>query len=189
MKVLLIVFGSLFGLMVIAIVGVAIMLPILGKKLYAQSHDPVSRARTVAKIADFRVPPGYRIQSATDIGITQSATLVPDSRSGRGAMMIQLSAQHIPTTGADASLDAMGTGLGLTAKLVHCDLKRGEDDDVRSGRKTIALRTYGCGDGSDGMHVEIGLMSSKESTVQIIATSMNQPFDKSAIDALVASIR
>jgi hypothetical protein len=188
-KVLLIVFGSLFGLMIIAIIGVAIMLPILGKKLDAQSHDPATRARTVAKIADFRVPPGYRIQTATDMGITQSATIVPEVRSGHGAMMIQLSGQHVPTTSADASLDAMGTGLGLTAKFVHCDLKRGDDDDVRAGGKTIALRTYGCGDGSDGMHVEIGLMAAKASTVQIIATSMNEPFDKSAIDELVASIR
>ncbi len=175
--------------MVLAIIGVAIMLPILGKKLYAQSHDPATRARTIAKIADFRVPPGYRIQTATDMGISQSTTIVPAVRSGRGAMVIQLTGQHMPTTSADASLDAMGTGLSVTAKFVHCDLKRGDDDDVRSGGRTIALRTYGCGDGSDGMHVEVGLLPSKESTVQVMATSMNEPFDKAAIDALVASIR
>ncbi len=190
MKVLLIVLGSLLGLMVLAIIGIAIMVPIVGKRLAAQAHDPAARAQTVAKIADFRVPPGYRVQSATDIGFSQSATIVPQRDAGHGTMLIALSGQHTPTTNVDESLDAMSTGFGLTAKFVQCDLKRGEDDVVVSGGKTIALRSYGCDNGkSAAMHVEIGLIAAKASTVQLIATSMNEPFDKAAVDALVASIR
>ncbi len=189
MKVLLIVFGSLFGLMVLAVIGVAIMIPILGKKFEAQSHDPAARARTLAKIADFRVPTGYRVRSATDMGITQTATIVPAVRSGRGATIIQLSGQHISNANPEASLDAMSTGFGITAKFVHCDLKRGDDDDIHSDGKTIAMRVYGCADGSDAMHIEVGLIPAKASTVQMMVTAMNQPLDKSAVDALVASIR
>jgi hypothetical protein len=173
--------------MLLAIIGIAIMIPILGKKMLADSHDPATRAHTLAKIAEFQIPPGYRIESATDIGLSQSATIVPND-SGRGAMLIQLSGQHLPTTNADASLDAMSTGFGLTAKLMHCDLTRGNDDKVAAAGRTVTLRSYGCGS-NGAMHVEIGIVPAKASNVQIIATSMNAPFDKKALDSLVATIR
>jgi hypothetical protein len=189
MKVLLIVFGSLFGLMILAVIGIAIMLPILGKKLYAQSNDPATRARTLAKIADFRVPPGYRVFSAIDLGVQQSAILIPDARSRGTTMMIQLSGQHLATTNADQVLDTTSSTLGLTAKLMNCNLKRGADDQIHAGANTIALRTYACDDGSDAMHIELGQIRSKASTVQIVATAKHRTIDRPAIDELVSSIR
>ena len=186
MKVLLIVFGSLFGLMVIAIVGIAIMIPILGKKLIADSNNPVTRAHTLAKIADFRLPAGYTVSSVTDMGFSQAAT-ISSSAAGR-ATSIQLTAQHLPSADTEQSLDAMSTGFDLTAKLLRCDLKRGADDKVVSAHGTSTLRSFSCTN-SGAMHVEVGFVSAKASTVQVVATATGGPFDKAAVDALVSSIR
>lgn len=191
MKVLAIVLGSIAALVVLSLIALAILVPIAGKKMLANSNDPVKRRATLARIADFTVPPGFVILDALDLGVAQTATIVPQAGSGKYSMNVTLSSQHYPSTLPDrALLDQMSAALSLTEKIGGCNLEPAPDETIEVGGKSVTLRALSCARKDKvPLNVDVALVHAKASTVQIQARDVRTPDDRSALVALLRSMR
>jgi hypothetical protein len=188
MKVLAIVLGSIAGLVLIAIIAIALLAPIVAKKYFADANDPKKEHATAAKIADFTVPPGFGIINAIDFGITQSVTIAPLDRS-KYSLIVQLTAQHVTIDDTKTLLDRETTSVQLADKISGCDLKEQADDTIVVRGKPQALRTFTCARTGTPMRVELALIRAKASSVQLVATDVRTPVDHAALVAFVESIR
>ncbi len=184
-KVLWIVLGSFFGLILVAVIGIAILIPIVGKKFADQVRDPSAQRATAAKVAQFTVPRGYRILVATDLGISQSV-IIASRRRHHGSMVIQLSAQHIPSD-TKVQLDTLVSSQSMIAKFRGCDGQQKPDETIdRPGTSPAVLRVIGCGDAGD---YEIGVLETKASTVSLSASGVRAGREHDAFVKFVGSIR
>ncbi len=188
MKILLIVFGSIFGLMLIAVIGIAILVGVYGKKMVANATNPANERATAAKIADFTVPAGFHITTATDMGIAQTVLIGPIDRKS-DSMRLQLTGQHLPAGDPDKLVGNAESSLTFTEKLVQCDLKEQPDDTIAVAGETIRMRVLRCDRSPRPLTFEIGVVKAKASTVQITASGANTERDHAALVSFVKSIR
>lgn len=185
MKVVAIVFGSLFALLVVA--GLVVLA--LGSRMadtFAQTDDPVAMHRTAMKIATFAVPPGYRIASATDLGMQQTVTLVRERGEGHG---FTLQLQH-STLASDpnATAEGLNFALGLAARVVRCEPQTGIDRIALRDR-TLALRAISCVGGTRSLRIETGVFTEHARNLTIIASGLGGDFDRGALVSFLRSIR
>lgn len=186
MKVLLIVLGSLFVLALVAIVGLALLVPKMLSSAANNGRNPAYQKRTAAKIADFTVPPGYRIAQATDLGISQTLVIRSTDPASAG-FQIQLTGQTVPSNSSTA-FGAMKATLGMAAKFTHCDLQEDKDDVYEVRGKPVAFKTLACAHGTPSMHVEIGDFAGTAPNVQVVVTGVGS-FDRDAVRKLLGSVR
>jgi len=187
LRILLIVFGSLIGVCVIAFGALLFMLPRLMHNMVAASDNPAAMQRTASKIATFVVPAGYRIRSAMDLTVTQTATLAPIER-GK-AFQIQLQGMSIPAS--DSSQDqGASLGLKMTAGILHCELQPDREASYIVRGQVIKLHVMACNPkGGRGLKVEYGTFPGNAATARITATGFGGDFDDGALRALLRSVR
>ncbi len=184
-KIVLIVFGSLFALLVVAAAGVVV----LGSKMantIAQEQNPAAMSATAAKIAHFTVPRGYSIVAASDIGLQQTVTLAPD-RSDRRGFTLQLQTSRL---GDDpkATAEGMSIALGLAAKIVRCT-PHAQVDRIALHDRTIEFAALACEGGTRPLRIETGVFPRSPNAVTVIATGLGGAFDRDALVALLRSMR
>jgi hypothetical protein len=188
-KILLIVFGSLFGLLALGIIALVIAVAHYGPALVKDmTADPVAMKRTADKIATFDVPPGYRISSATDLRITQTVMIVP-AQGRRNAFNIQLQGTAVPSD-RNASVAGMKMGLGLMGRFTGCDLKDDGVDDVAVRGVPVKLAVFECTGRGMKVRVETGTFPGNAAQATIVATGyLDHGFDSNALHALLRSVR
>lgn len=184
MKVLAIVFGSLFVLLVIAGIGVAYAISRASAGI-ARDDDPAAMRRTAAKIATFDVPRGYRIATATDFGVQQSITLEGEGRRHLG-FMIQVQGTTLPSD-PKTNAASMRFALGLAARVMRCEPHE-TLDQIRAKGNVVDFEAMAC-DGTTSLRMETGSMRVGPHAVTIIATGRGGRFDRDALVALVRSMR
>ena len=184
MKVVAIVFGSLFVLLVIAGIGVAYALSRASMGI-TRNDDPAAKRATAAKIATFDVPRGYRIATATDFGLQQSVTLEREDRRHDG-FNIRLQGTTLPSD-PKTNAASMRFALGLAARVVRCEPHE-TTDEIRANGNVVVLESIAC-DGTTSLRMETGTMRIGTRTVTIIASGLSGAFDRDALVALVRSMR
>ena len=184
MKVVAIVFGSLFVLLVIAGIGVAYAISRTSAGI-ARLDDPAAMRATAAKIATFDVPRGYRIATATDFGVQQSVTL-ERADSARDGLRIQLQGTTLPSD-PKTNTASMRFALGLAARVMRCEPHENVDR-IRAKANVVAFAAMAC-DGTTSLRMETGAMRLGSRTVTIMATGRRGAFDRNALVALVRSLR
>lgn len=184
MKVLAIVFGSLFVLLVIAGIGVAYALSRASAGI-ARDDDPAAKRATAAKIATFDVPRGYRIATASDLGVEQTITLERDDRR-RDGFRIQVQGTTLPSD-PKTNATSMRFALGLAARVMRCE-PRESIDEIRAKDDVVAFAAMTC-DGTTSLRMETGSMQVGSHAVTIIATGSRGAFDRDALAELVRSMR
>ena len=184
MKVIAIVFGSLFVLLVITGIGVAYAISRASAGI-ARDDDPAAMRRTAAKIATFDVPRGYRIATATDFGVQQTITLEGEGRRHLG-FMIQVQGTTLPSD-PKTNAASMRFALGLAARVMRCE-PRETLDEIRAKGAVVEFEAMAC-DGTTSLRMETGSMPVGQHAVTIIATGRGGRFDRDALVALVRSMR
>ncbi len=184
-KIVLIVFGSLFALLVVA----AACIIVLGSKMantIVSEQNPQAMAATAAKVAHFTIPRGYRIVAASDFGLQQTVTLAPD-RSERRGFTLQLQSSRL---GSDpkSTAEGMSIALGLAAKIVRCT-PHSEIDRIALHDRTIELTALACDGGTRPLRIETGVIPRSPNAVTVVATGLDGAFDRDALVALLRSIR
>jgi len=187
-KILLIVFGSLFGLLALGIIALVIAVTHYGPALVkGMSADPAAMKRTADKIATFDIPRGYRIVQATDLKITQTVMISPIP--GRHSpFRIQLQGTAVPS-GSGASVEGMKMGMGLMGRLTGCDLKDDGFDDVAVRGVAVKLAVFRCTGSGLKMRVETGTFPGNAAQATITAIGVSGGFDSDALHALLRSVR
>jgi hypothetical protein len=186
LKIVLAIFGSLFALVIIALVAFALALPHIAKNLLASSQDPAAVKRTANKIATFTIPAGYKVLSAEDLSVTQLVTIVPSS--GPRGFQIQLRGAVVPSSGNTA--DAMKMGLGMMNLFVKCDLTEGGVDQVEVRGVQVKLRVMRCANPKFPMRIEIGDFPGNANQATITAMGLEgTDFDTKALHELLTSVR
>ncbi len=187
-KILLIVFGSLFGAFLIAIVALVVFVAHYGPEIAKNATDPVAAKRTAEKIATFDIPKGYHIGSAVDFKFSQVVSIVPNGRDSSG-FQIQLQAAMGPTR-ADSQLEGMKVGLGLVSNLIRCDLKDGGTDDIIVRGVNVKLSVLQCAGTGPHMRVETGTFPGNAPQATVSAMGIQgQGFDEKALHELLQSVR
>jgi hypothetical protein len=141
-------------------------------------------ARTAAKVARFTLPPGYRIRSAMDFGISQDVLITPIERR---AFRIKLD-----TTGPQAASGvAFGAaGIGFASKFVGaCELKPQADDHFVVRGETVAFKVLECATRSRQTRMEMGVVKGSTWNVEVIATGHGEDFDEDALRRLLSSFK
>jgi hypothetical protein len=183
-KIVLIVFGSLIVLVAAGVGAVVLAFSHVAGEAVANAHDPAAMARTAAKIAHFTLPPGYRIRSATDFGISQDVLILPTEPR---AFRIKLT-----TTGSQAASGlALGAaGVGFASKFVGaCELRPQSDDQFAVGGENVAFKVIACATPSGQTRMEMGVVKGSTWNVQVIATGYHGDFDEDALRRLLSSFK
>jgi hypothetical protein len=187
-KILLIVFGSLFGAFLLAIVALVVFVAHYGPEIAKSATDPVAAKRTAEKIATFDIPKGYHIGSAMDLKFSQLVSIVPNGQESNG-FQIQLQATMTPSR-PDAQLEGTKVGLGLVSNFIHCDLKEGGTDDIIVRGVTVKLNVLQCAGTGPHMRVETGNFPGNAPQATVSAMGIQgQGFDEKALRELLESVR
>jgi hypothetical protein len=189
LKILLIVFGSLFGLLGLGVIALVVALAHYGPTLVkSMTEDPAAMKRTAEKIATFDVPRGYRIFSATDLKITQTVMIMP-AQGRRDSFNIQLQGTAVPSD-RSTSVAGMKMGMGLMGRFTGCDFKDDGFDDVTVRGVEVKLAIFDCTGHGLKMRVETGTFPGNAAQATIIATGVSDGgFDSNALHALLRSVR
>jgi hypothetical protein len=184
-RIIFAIFGGLGALLVAGIVALIFALPHLAKNVVAA--DSKAQASVAAKIATFQIPPGYRILTATDLGISQNVTI---GREGarRGGFTIQLIGQKLPASSSDAEAGE-SIGLNLVTAFVKCDFKDLPDDVVKIRGKDVHFHVRACAGGAIPMRIESGTIVGNDPFTRVVAAGLNEDFDNEALHALLGSVR
>jgi len=183
-KIVLIVFGSLIVLVAAGVGAVVFAFSHVAGEAVANAQDPAAMARTAAKIAHFTLPPGYRIRSAIDFGISQDVLITPTERR---AFRIKLT-----TTGSYAASGlALGAAsVGFASKFAGgCELKPQGDDQFVVGGENVAFKVIACAAPSGQTRMEMGVVKGSTWNVQVIATGHRGDFDEDALRRLLSSFK
>lgn len=184
MKVVAIVFGSLFALLVIAGIGVAYAISRASAGI-ARADDPAAMRRTAAKIATFQIPPGYRLSTATDLGVQQTVTLAREDRR-RDGLTIQLQGSSLPSD-PKANAASMRFAIGLAARVMRCE-PHDSLDQIQANGNIVEFQVMEC-NGTTNLRMETGALQVGPHAVTIIATGGGKAYDRDALVALVRSMR
>ena len=188
LKIVAAIFGSLFALLVLAVVVIAIALPRFVKGMDAASRDPVAIQKTAEKVATFTVPPGYVIESASDLGMTQMVQIAPANREGH-SFTIQLRGSVVPSN-ADATVRGMKVAMGFMNSFVHCDLRETAPDEVVVRGVHVKLNVMQCNNAKFPMRIESGTFPGNANEATVTAMSVGgADFDTKALHALLTSVR
>lgn len=185
MKVVAIVFGSLFGLLVLA----ALAVVVLGSRVASTVAQPQSAAQTGATLAKFgkvTIPPGYRVSSATDLGFQQTVTIARDGPD-RSGFNIQLSRTAI-SGDPGSTTQSMSLGFGIAARMMHCEPRTGVDTVALPGA-SIDLRAMSCDGVQRHLRLETGALQRSSGTITVVAVGLAGDFDRPALVALLRSLR
>jgi hypothetical protein len=187
-KILLIVFGSLFGLFLITIVALVVFVAHYGPEIAKNAADPVAAKRTAEKIATFDIPKGYHIGSAMDLKFSQLVSIVPNGRDDSG-FQIQLQATMTPSR-PDSQLEGAKIGMRLVSNFVHCDLKDAGTDDIIVRGVDVKLNVLQCAGTGPHMRVETGDFPGNAPQATVSAMGIQgQGFDEKALRELLQSVR
>lgn len=184
-KFLVLVFGSLAGLIVVAIVGL-IALFALSISHRVSGSSAKSNAAAAAKIATFSLPPGYHYQLAMDMFFVNMVMIGSDEHRH---FTIELQGMSLkPGANDDGQLGAsmqQGLAAGCTSKTLA-----GHERLQTASGKTVSLDVLNCRNASGAANViELGQIPSKYPIATIMALGTPQDFDRAALDELVRSIR
>ena len=187
LKILLIVFGSLFALLVIAVVGLVVLVVHYGPDIAKNATDPVAGRRTADKIATFTMPKGYRVATATDFKFSQVVSIEPVDADS--SFRIQLQGTMVPS-GNDSQVAGMKMGMGIVSKFANCDLKDDGVDNVVVRGVHVKLNVMQCSGTGLHMRVETGVFpgNAAQATVTAMGVAGNG-FDVKALHALLESVR
>ncbi len=188
LKVVLIVMASVVAICFIAIFVLVISLPRIAKAIvHTGAEDPAAAKRVLAKIATLEVPRGFRIGTASDLGVTQIVTLVPVS--GDRGFQIQLQGSLAPTS-TDASIEGMKVGMKMMSGLTKCDLKDDGIDEVTVRGVRVKLRVVDCPGSKYPFRMETGLFPGNALQAQVTAIGVSgETFDTQALHDLLTSVR
>jgi len=192
-KIILIVVGSLVGIVVVAIVGFVVVASLGAFHNLGGATDPRKSAATAAQIVDFRVPAGYRLFSAVDLGFVKMAMVGPVERS-KSNFVMQLEGMSIPMTGqTDAEImrgmqQGMQQGMSVSTKCSSFQTT-GSDRIVTETGRTIVLTEMRCTDQGSGRIIEFGRIPAKVPIGVFLAQGYAGGFDHDAVRALLRSIR
>jgi hypothetical protein len=187
LKIVLAIFGSLFALVIIALVAFALALPHIAKNLLASSQDPAAVKRTSAKIATFTVPEGYEVRVAEDLGVTQLVTIVAKG-AGRNGFQMQLRGALVPSNASTA--DGVKLGMGMMNLFIKCDLRDGGVDPVEVRGVQVKLRVMRCTNPKFPMRIEAGDFPGNANQATITAMGLEgSDFDTKALHELLTSVR
>jgi hypothetical protein len=182
-----IVFGSLFALVVIAVVAFAVVVSRYAPELARNAADPVAAKRTAAKIATFDVPRGYRIASAIDLALAQTVMIRPVDR-GSGTFQIQLQGTKMPS--GDSQLMGARTGMSIAARFLACNLHDDGTDDVPIRRTVVKFAVMQCKGARGPMRIETGIFLGNAEQVTVTAIGIGVgSFDVDALHELLRSVR
>jgi hypothetical protein len=188
LKIVLIVMASIVAIAFIGIFVLVLSLPRIAKALvHTGAEDPAAAKRVLAKIATVEIPRGFRIGTASDLGVTQIVTLVPSS--GDGGFQIQLQGSLAPTS-ADASVEGMKVGMNMMSGLTKCDLKDDGIDEVTVRGVHVKLRVVDCPNSKYPFRMETGIFPGNAMQAQVTAIGVSgENFNTQALHELLTSVR
>jgi len=186
-KILVIVFGSLAGLVVLAFVGAVAFIAIsVSHQVGASSAG--SKAASAAKIAHFTLPPGYRYELAMDMAFVNTVVI---ARTGaRQSFLIQLQGMAVPPTSASEDQLEKSMEQGFIGASCTSTGNATEETLKTASGKTVVLRKVSCSGGrAAGRVIEYGRIPSTYPIAMISAIGTQDTFDHAALREIVTSIR
>ena len=187
-KIILIVVGSLVGLLVIGFIAAIAFVVNGAVQGVASNKDPARQAQVAAKIADFSLPPGYRYLSATDFPFLTMALIAPSGGFKRGFVM-ELEGMGIPVQNEsdEALMKSMEQGMSFGGSCKNFR-SEGQDRVTTVTGKPIVLTVLQCSDGSSQRIMEFGRIPAKMGLGVFMADGTPAAFDRDAVHALLKSI-
>ncbi len=190
LRIVLIVFGSIVGLIALAVLALVLLLPQFARRVVATQRDPAAMARTAAKIARFDLPRGYRFASAVDVLFATVVVVVPTGP--KPAFFIQLQSVNVPRPSSDAEtrsalLTGLASGLRTTSQCRPFE-KTGVDHAIVRGRP-IELDVFTCRSGTRELRAEAGAFAAESPNAIVMAVGPRDRFDRNALLALLRSVR
>jgi hypothetical protein len=188
-RVLLIVFGSLAALLILA-VSLAVY---AGYRMANSASDPATIKRVAADFGTFDVPPHYRETMAMDLAFSKTLFIGPAGPTkNRGRFAIILGRTAMPQIGATAPALPSNLLTNDTAPMKIPGCKQSTPampELIRSKVGTITLRRTVCEDGT--LHTELAsaYFMSHGGLIFVSASGPKASFDLAALRSLLASFR
>lgn len=153
-----------------------------------QGEDPVRTAATAAQIADFRVPPGYRLLTAIDLTLVKTAIVSPRVKAKRGFVM-ELEGMSL-SNASESDEDIVhrlqqGVGYGTQCTTLQTT---GQDRVTTASGKTLVLSMLRCSNQQPGNIVEFGRIPAKLPFSIFMAEGPPGLFDHTAVRELLQSL-
>jgi hypothetical protein len=192
-KIILIAFGSMIALLAALVVLLAfVIMPRFVSSSMAASRNPAAGQRLLRDIGFSKIPPGYRTDLVTDLGLTKLAVLGSVDKK-RGRFSISISKTTIPMFGvlprSQADEESSKQGAAMALHLACKAVVALPSESVQAGTRTIVVDRFAC-DGSFGKReTAITTITVPNGMVQLNASGPAQSFDMAAVRALLASFR
>jgi hypothetical protein len=153
-----------------------------------QGADPARNAATAAEIADFRVPPGYRLLTALDLSLVKMAIVAPQEKAKRGFVM-ELEGMSISTAGQtdEDIVRKLQQGLGYGSQCTTLQTT-GQDRVTTASGKTLVLSMLRCTSQQPSNIIEFGRIPAKLPSSIFMAEGPPHLFDHAAVRALLQSL-
>jgi hypothetical protein len=154
-----------------------------------QSADPAKAAATAAEIADFRLPPGYRLLTAVDLAFVKMAIVSPKEKAKR-AFMMELEGMSISSAAqTDEDLvHKLQVGVGNGGQCTTLETT-GHDRVTTASGKTLVLSMLRCSNQKPGNIVEFGRIPAKLPFSIFMAEGPPDLFDHAAVRELLQSLQ
>jgi hypothetical protein len=187
-KTFIAIFASITAILIVAFVAVLVVVGIGTFRAVTAAKDPADNARTAAKIADFRLPPGYRVLTAMDLSVVKMAVVAPSDRARRGFVM-ELEGMSLPigSQSDDEIMHSMQQGLSYGVTCTN--LKRsGEDRVTTASGRPIVLSVLECTTKGSERTLEFGRIPAKVPFGAFLAAGTPGEFDRTAVHELLQSL-
>jgi hypothetical protein len=174
--------------MLVAFVAVLIVVAIGTFRAATNTKDPANNMLTAAKIANFRVPPGYQLLTAMDLSVVKMAIVAPKGETRPGFVM-ELEGMSLPMGGqSDADImRSMQQGLSYGTKCENFK-PAGEDRVTTASGAPLVLSVLECADKGSERTIEFGRIPAKVPFGAFLAAGPPAEFDHAAIHALLQSL-
>jgi hypothetical protein len=186
-RILLIVFGSLFGLLLLAFVVLQVSL----FRMAGQAQDPVTIKRVAAEFGTFAVPAGYRETFATDILISKTLVISrePPARKSDQFTIVLMKVQLLGVpSGSNRVKDQSSTMDKGLRRAPFCKRRSSlPAEAVHAKIGTIHIRRTLCED--SGLETATAVFSSNGGFISVGASGRKEAFDMGALRGLIASFR
>lgn len=186
-RILLIVFGSLIGLLVLAFVVVQVSV----LRMAGKAQDPATIKRVAAEFGTFAVPAGYRETFAMDMLISRTLVISrkPPARNSDQftILLMKMQLPRVPS-GSNQVKDqssSMDNGLRKTLFCKRSSNLRAEAVHAKIG--TIHIHRRLCED--SGLETATAVFSSNGGLISVGASGRKEAFDMKALRGLLASFR
>ena len=186
-RTLLIVFGSLIGLLVLAFAVVQVSV----FRMAAQAQDPATIKRVAAEFGTFAVPVGYRETFATDMLFAKTLVISrgPPARNSDQFTIVLMKMQlpGVPSGSNQVKDQSSSMDKGFRRALFCKRPSSLPTEAVQAKMGTIHIRRRLCEE--SGIETATAVLSSNGGFVSVGASGRKEAFDMRALRGLIASFR